>query len=142
MGDDADRGRPVTAPFRRTLRVEYPLAEGRIVLRTSADWTQDIEAEEATDGGHTFTSVALGASIQGSALTESDSEMLLLDVTPLSLGIMIVGGYFHRLIQQNTTVPTPSRSLSSPKTRSSTSSPCCASATRAPGRPAPTGSSS
>ena len=32
--------------------------------------------------------------------------MLLLDVTPHSLGIMIVGGYFHRLIQQNTTVPT------------------------------------
>ena len=61
---------------------------------------------EPCKGVHPDEVVALGASIQGSALTESDSEMLLLDVTPHSLGIMIVGGYFHRLIQQNTTVPT------------------------------------
>ncbi|HEY1584072.1 MAG TPA: molecular chaperone DnaK [Polyangia bacterium] len=61
---------------------------------------------EPCKGVHPDEVVALGASIQGSALTETDSEMLLLDVTPHSLGIMIVGGYFHRLIQQNTTVPT------------------------------------
>src|SRR5499427_11741 len=61
---------------------------------------------EPCKGVHPDEVVALGASIQGAALTETDSEMLLLDVTPHSLGIMIVGGYFHRLIQQNTTVPT------------------------------------
>jgi molecular chaperone DnaK len=61
---------------------------------------------EPCKGVHPDEVVALGAGIQGSALTETDSEMLLLDVTPHSLGIMIVGGYFHRLIQQNTTVPT------------------------------------
>ncbi|MDB4967497.1 MAG: Molecular chaperone DnaK [Myxococcales bacterium] len=61
---------------------------------------------EPCKGVHPDEVVALGASIQGSALTETDSEMLLLDVTPHSLGIMIVGGYFHRLIIQNTTVPT------------------------------------
>jgi molecular chaperone DnaK len=61
---------------------------------------------EPCKGVHPDEVVALGAAIQGAALTESDSEMLLLDVTPHSLGIMIVGGYFHRLIQQNTTVPT------------------------------------
>jgi molecular chaperone DnaK len=61
---------------------------------------------EPCKGVHPDEVVALGASIQGTALTETDSEMLLLDVTPHSLGIMIVGGYFHRLIQQNTTVPT------------------------------------
>ncbi len=61
---------------------------------------------EPCKGVHPDEVVALGAAIQGAALTETDSEMLLLDVTPHSLGIMIVGGYFHRLIQQNTTVPT------------------------------------
>jgi molecular chaperone DnaK len=61
---------------------------------------------EPCKGVHPDEVVALGASIQATALTETESEMLLLDVTPHSLGIMIVGGYFHRLIQQNTTVPT------------------------------------
>ncbi len=42
-------------PFRRTLRVVYPLAEGRIVLRTEQDWQKDIEADTPPDGGHTFT---------------------------------------------------------------------------------------
>jgi molecular chaperone DnaK len=61
---------------------------------------------EPCKGVHPDEVVALGAAIQGSALTQTESEMLLLDVTPHSLGIMIVGGYFHRLIPQNTTVPT------------------------------------
>jgi len=41
--------------FRRTLRVIYPLAEGRIVLRTEQDWTRDVEPDGPDDGGHTFT---------------------------------------------------------------------------------------
>jgi molecular chaperone DnaK len=57
-------------------------------------------------GVHPDEVVALGASIQGAALLQQDSDMLLLDVTPHSLGIMIIGGYFHKLIPQNTTVPT------------------------------------
>ncbi len=61
---------------------------------------------EPCKGVHPDEVVALGAAIQGSALTDENCEVLLLDVTPHSLGIMIVGGYFHKLIEQNTTVPT------------------------------------
>lgn len=61
---------------------------------------------EPCKGVHPDEVVALGAAIQGAALTDENCEVLLLDVTPHSLGIMIVGGYFHKLIEQNTTVPT------------------------------------
>ena len=49
--------------------------------------------------------VALGAAIQGAALVEEKQSVLLLDVTPLSLGIGTFGGHFARLIERNTTVP-------------------------------------
>ena len=73
---------------------------------------QELVAEffgrEPCKGVHPDEVVAMGAAIQGAALIDAAAapDMLLLDVTPHSLGIMVAGGYFHRLIERNTTVPT------------------------------------
>jgi len=60
---------------------------------------------EPCKGVHPDEVVGLGAAIQGAALIEEESDILLLDVTPHSLGIMVAGGDFYTLIEQNTTVP-------------------------------------
>ena len=60
----------------------------------------------AKKGVHPDEVVAIGAGIQAQALIEDDSEVLLLDVTPHSLGIMVYGGGFEIIIEKNSTVPT------------------------------------
>ncbi len=57
-------------------------------------------------GVHPDEVVALGAAVQAHSLTSEESQVLLLDVTPQSLGVAIAGGYVRRLIPKNTTVPT------------------------------------
>ncbi len=61
---------------------------------------------EPCKGVHPDEAVAMGAAIQGTALVDGLMDVLLMDVTPHSLGIMIAGGFFHKLIARNTTVPT------------------------------------
>jgi molecular chaperone DnaK len=73
-----------------------------VVQRVVADFF----GRQPSKGVHPDEVVALGAAIQGMALTQDTSEMILLDVTPHTLGIMVVGGYFEELIPLNTTVPT------------------------------------
>jgi chaperone protein DnaK len=50
--------------------------------------------------------VAMGAALQGGVLTQSIKDVIILDVTPLSLGIETLGGIFSRIINRNTTIPT------------------------------------
>lgn len=61
---------------------------------------------EPNKGVHPDEVVALGAAIQAQALVTDNTDVLLLDVTPHSLGIMVYGGGFEVIIEQNSTVPT------------------------------------
>jgi molecular chaperone DnaK len=68
----------------------------------------DFFEREPSKGVHPDEVVALGAAVQGRSLVDENAHMILLDVTPHTLGIMVVGGFFEELIPLNTTVPTSS----------------------------------
>ena len=74
-----------------------PQVQEKVEEMTGKEPKKNVNPDEA---------VALGAAIQGGVLGDEVDDIVLLDVTPLSLGIEVKGGLFERLIEKNTTIPT------------------------------------
>ncbi len=82
------------------------LVGGSTRIPAVVDAVRNITGKEPFKGINPDECVALGAAIQGGVLAGDVKDVVLLDVTPLSLGIETMGGVFTKLIERNTTIPT------------------------------------
>ncbi|MBM3203083.1 molecular chaperone DnaK [Candidatus Woesearchaeota archaeon] len=85
---------------------EIIMVGGQTRMPRVVDFVREVFGKEARKDVNPDEAVALGAAIQGGVLGGQVKDVLLLDVTPLSLGIETLGGVMTKLIEKNTTIPT------------------------------------
>ncbi len=82
------------------------LMGGQTKMPMVQQFVEEIVGKKPERGIDPMECVAIGASIQGAVLAGEISDIVLLDVTPLSLGVETLGGVFTRVLERNTTIPT------------------------------------